>query len=219
MIRSVAQVGRSEGRTRRLATAALLVITLASLSGVASASTVDPSASWWIWAAGLRKGDPTCGVTGQGSLFFVSELAATQTCKVANGQTVLAAVINAEWSATEAKSAPSAFPAFCKQTAQSALLACANWQISHVTAKSATLDGKPTPISKLTSAAFNERWANNNYFGVKPGSTPAAAAGYYALLPPLTPGGHTLHVEGTAVFPPSQGGTFTAATTATLNQQ
>ena len=219
MIRSLARalvVGRAaRGRTRRLAVVSLLVIALASLSGVASASTVNtanqsPSAGWWIWAAGLHNGDPTCGVTQQGSLFFVSEIAPTQNCIVAHGQRVLAAVINFEWSATEAvQPANSAYPKICHHTAQSALLLCANWQISHVTATNATLDRKSFPIVRLTAAAFNETWADNNYFGVPAGSTPAAAAGYYVLLPPLTPGHHTLTVSGSADFTASLGFTYT----------
>ena len=210
MIRSFARalvVGRAaRGRTRRLATVSLLVIALASLSGVASASTVNtanqsPSADWWIWAAGLHNSDPTCGVTGQGSLFFVSEITPTQNCTVAHGQRVLAAVINFEWSATEAvQPANSAYPKICHGTAQLALLACAAWQVDHVTAKDATLDGRSVSVVKLIAAAFNETWADKNNFFVPAGPTRAAAAGYYVLLPPLTPGHHTLTVSGSADF-------------------
>ena len=229
MIRSLARalpVGRAaRGRTRRLATISLLVISLASFSGVASASTVNtanqsPSADWWIWAAGLPSGDPTCGVTGQGSLFFVSEIASTQKCTVASGQTVLAAVINFEWSATEAvQPANSAYPPICHVTAQSALLACANWQANQVTETNATLDGTPLPIVKLTASAFTETWAYNNYFGVPPGPTPAAAAGYYVLLPPLTRGSHTLKVSGSADFMATLGFTYTPTATIHLLQR
>src|SRR5690348_4748357 len=105
MIRSLARafvIGRAAiRRTRRLGTVSLLVVALVTLSGVASAGTVNsanqsPSANWWIWAAGLHTGDPTCGVTAQGSLFFVSEIPPPpkQNCIVAPRQRVLAAVIN-----------------------------------------------------------------------------------------------------------------------------
>ena len=222
-------VGRAaRGRTCLLAVVSLLVIPLASFSGVASASTVNtasqsPSADWWVWAAGLRSGDPTCGVTGQGSLFFVSEITPPNctVATVAHGQTVLAAVINFEWSKTEAvQAAGSSYPPICQQTAQSALLACANWQVNQVTAKKATLDGRPVTVDKLTADMFNETWAAKNYFGVKPGSTPAAAAGYYVQLPPLTPGSkHTLKVSGSANFRSTLGFIFKPEATVTLQQQ
>ncbi len=198
---------------------------LASLTGVASASAVQtaspsPSAAWWIWAAGLQQGDPTCGVTGQGSLFFVSELASPADCTVAPGQQVLAAVINFEWSKTEALQLNSAYPAFCQNPAQSALLACANWQAGHVRATSATLDGRRLPVVRLTAPAFTETWAFKNYFMVPQGQTPAAAAGYYVLLPPLTRGSYTLVVSGTVTdLPGLQPNPFTLGATIQLHQQ
>lgn len=214
-------------RTRLLAVVTLLVMPLVSLSGVASASAVQtaspsPSADWWIWAAGLHQGDPTCGVTGQGPLFFVSEIAPTADCTVAHGQQVLAAVINFEWSKTEALDPQlnSLFPAICQNPAQSRLLACANWQAGHVKATSATLDGRRLPVIRLTAPAFTETWADNDYFGVPPGQTPAAAAGYYVLLRPLPPGSYTLEVSGTVTkFPGIPGGTLTVTAKIQLHQE
>ncbi|MGZ4515930.1 MAG: hypothetical protein ACXVX5_14765 [Mycobacterium sp.] len=216
-----------------LAVITLVMIPLASLGGVASASTVNaasqsPSADWWIWAAGLQQGQPTCGVTGQGPLFFVSELTppSPNQCTVAHGQRVLAAVINFEWSKTEAQDPQlnSLFPpAICQDPAQAKLLACANWQAGHVTATSATLDGRRLPVIRLTAPAFTETWADGvdgNYFGVPPGPTPAAAAGYYVQLPPLTPGSHTLVVSGTVTnFPGLPTSPFTLGATITLHQE
>ena len=231
MIRSLARalaVGKGvRRRTRLLAVVTLLVMPLASLTGVASASAVQtaspsPSAAWWIWAAGLPQGSPTCGVTRQGPLFFVSELASPADCTVAHGQHVLAAVINFEWSKTEALDSQlnSAYPAFCQNPAQSALLACANWQASHVRATSATLDGRRLPVIRLTAPAFTETWAVNNYFLVPPGKTPAAAAGYYVLLPPLTRGSYTLVVSGTVTdLPGLPTNPFTLGATIQLHQK
>ncbi len=213
-------------RTRLLAVVTLLVMPLVSLTGVASASAAQtasrsPSAAWWIWAAGLQQGQPTCGVTGQGHLFFVSEIAPTADCTVAPRQQVLSAVINFEWSKTEAldPALNSAFPAICQNPAQSALLACANWQAGHVTATSATLNGKRLPVVRLTAATFTETWADSNYFGVPAGETPAAAAGYYVLLPPLAPGSYTLVVSGTITNFPGLPSPFTVGATIQLDQQ
>ena len=204
----------------------LLVMPMLSLSGVASASPVrtispSPSAAWWIWAAGLQQGQPTCGVTGQGPLFFVSELTSPQDCTVARGQQVLSAVINFEWSKTEAldPALNSAFPAICQDPAQPKLLACANWQAGHVTATSATLNGRRLPVVRLTAPAFTETWADGNYFGVPAGRTPAAAAGYYVLLPPLAPGSYTLVVSGTITNFPGAPSPFTVGATIQLHQE
>ena len=141
---------------------------------------------------------------------------------MAPGQQVLAAVINFEWSKTEALDAAlnSAFPAICQDPAQSALLACANWQAGHVTATSATLDGKPLPVVRLTAPAFTENWVKHNVFGVPPGPTPAAAAGYYVQLPPLAPGSYTLEVSGAVTnFPGTPTNPFTQEATIHLHQQ
>ena len=230
MIRSLARalaVGKGvRRRTRLLAVVTLLMVPLVSLTGVASASalqTASPSrsAAWWIWAAGLQQGQPTCGITGQGPLFFVSELTSPQDCTVARGQQVLAAVINFEWSKTEAldPNLNSAYPAICQDPAQAKLLACANWQAGHVTATSATLDGRRLPVVRLTAPAFTETWADNNYFGVPPGPTPAAAAGYYVQLPPLTRGSHTLVVSGTVTNFPGLPSPFTLGATIQLHQE
>ena len=230
MIRALARalvVVSARYRIRMLAVITLVMIPLASLGGVASASTVNaasqsPSADWWIWAAGLQQGQPTCGVTGQGPLFFVSELASPADCTGAHGQRVLAAVINFEWSKTEAQDPQlnSLFPpAICQDPAQAKLLACANWQAGHVTAKSATLDGRRLPVVRLTAPAFTETWADNKYFLVPAGPTPAAAAGYYVQLPPLTPGSHTLVVSGTVTNFPGLQSPSTLGATITLHQE
>ena len=231
MIRSLAQalaVGKGVSRRARLlAVASLLVMPLVSLGGVATASAAQaapssPSADWWNWAAGLTPTDPTCGVTGQGPLFFVSEFASVS-CTVAPGQQVLAAVINFEWSRTEARTPAlnSFFPAFCQNPAQPALLACVAWQAGHVTATSATLDGRPLPVVQLTAPVFTENWVKDNVFGVPAGRTGAAAVGYYVQLPPLAPGSYTLVVSGTASnFPSPQGpGDVTVGATIQLNQE
>ena len=231
MIRSLARtlaVGKGvRRRTSLLAAVVTVLMPLLSLSGVASAGVVQnppsssPTAAWWIFAAGLQQGQPTCGVTGQGRLFFVSEIASTQDCTVGHKQHVLAAVINFEWSKTEATDPQlnSAFPAFCQDPKQSALLACARFQADHVSATSATLNGSPLPVIKLTAGIFTETWAANNNFGVPPGPTPAAAVGFYVLLPPLAPGSYTLVVSGTVTNFPGIPTPFTEEATIQLDQE
>jgi hypothetical protein len=88
-----------------------------------------------------------------------------------------------------------------------------------VTETKAILDGTPVPVVKLTAAAFSEKWAKHNYFGVNPGPTPAAAAGYYVLLPPLATGHHTLKVSGSADFRNTLGFKYTPKATVDLLQQ
>ena len=76
-----------------------------------------------------------------------------------------------------------------------------------------------TAGTAMDAAAFSEKWTKNNYFGVNPVPTPAAAAGYYVLLPPLATGHHTLKVSGSADFRNTLGFKYTPKATVDLLQQ
>jgi len=86
------------------------------------------------------------------------------------------------------------------------LKAQAKANIDSVTSKSATLDGQPVEIFRSTSPTFDYTVPDQNsiydYFG-SVGSQfegqikPAVADGYWAYIPPLTPGQHVLKFAST----------------------
>jgi hypothetical protein len=64
-----------------------------------------------------------------------------------------------------------------------------------------TLDGEALTIgegNRVTTPGFNVILPADNLYGVAPQEVrPVVTDGYYVVLPPLTAGTHTLHVEGT----------------------
>jgi hypothetical protein len=72
------------------------------------------------------------------------------------------------------------------------------------------------PVSQCSARWFSVTLPNDNLFGLTAGTyTPAVADGVYLLLPPLTPGRHTITFGGTGYL----SGTFSQDTTYNLTVQ
>jgi hypothetical protein len=58
---------------------------------------------------------------------------------------------------------------------------------------------------RAQSPLFNLTFSNGNLGGVAPGPSQGVADGFCAILPPLTPGIHTIHFKAVAVQPATTG--------------
>ena len=137
---------------------------------------------------------------------------ATRSCTISSEQSILVPLINVECSTIEGNG----------ETA-SELTSCARAFGDRFTSIHLKIDGKPVVPTKrfrVTSGEFTFTMAENNPFGVAPpedstvvlpATTSAVSDGYWALIPPLPVGTHTITFGGK--YPP---GKFTTEATYTL---
>jgi hypothetical protein len=182
----------------------------------ASGTASELAAAWWQWAlsepvaknplAGSYKGGPQCDgqplSDTQGKRWFLagtfSAGPVVRTCTVPVGTQLFFPVFNNIWINTEpdetAKLAHREARKFTKS-----MLADPEFSMS------VTVDGKVVKSNRIVRAEsppglFTVTVPKNNLFGaaLRAGSYPAAADGFWAALPPLSRGKHTIHIEMSA---------------------
>jgi hypothetical protein len=169
------------------------------------------SAAWWRWAFAEPApqspiADTTgalCGVDQTEKVFFLagssSSAPLTRSCTVRPGTALFFPTLDTECSFLEGNGSTVAD-----------LRACATGIIDLVTPPThVTVDGSPVGVVRAQSPPFTVTFATNNAFGVPGGTTTSVADGYYALLLPLPPGLHTIHITAEApTIPFSQDVTY-----------
>jgi hypothetical protein len=88
------------------------------------------------------------------------------------------------------------------------LRACAVDPNNGVTHLELTIDGvniQGLEKDRAQSPLFNFTFSNNNLGGVTPGPTQGVADGFWAIVPPLSSGNHTIHFKAIAVQPATTG--------------
>jgi hypothetical protein len=171
------------------------------------------AADWWTWALSqpvetnpvLDTTGEQCAVGQNGRVWFLagsfSSDPVTRQCSVRAGTGLLIPVINEFYCALASDPEEQQTEAYARS------------QVADVedtaSGLSLTVDGRP--VSRLTyeeSEVFSVVLPADNIFGLPEGTLldPCVDAGYYALVPPLSVGEHTLRIEGTF-------GTFTVDVT------
>lgn len=192
-----------------------LVLTAGSVAFAAGEVRADPghgqlgalSGQWWQWALSIPAvsnplADPNdsklCGVGQSGPVWFLGGTLdgspARRSCTVPPGVALLIPAVNAECSTAESP----------ELTTPRALRACAVDLIDHVTEATARVDGRRLPLKRVVSPLVHVTLPPGNVLGLVdplPNPSPSVGDGYYALVPPLSPGRHTIKVAATAVFP------------------
>lgn len=165
------------------------------------------SGQWWQWALSIPAvsnplADPNdsklCGVGQSGPVWFLGGTLdgspARRSCTVPPGVSLLIPALNAECSTAESP----------ELTTPRALRACAIDLIDHVTEATAKLDGRRLPLSRVVSPLVYLALPPGNTLGLVnplPNPSPSVGDGYYAFVPPLSPGRHTIKLAAKAVFP------------------
>ena len=169
----------------------------------------DLAAEWWQWTLSVPPGespilDPTrvkCMVGQHGPIWllpgsFGGEV--TRTCTVPAGKVLVVPVINFMFFDT---------PNACGQGPDpiplSEMREIADAAIDGATGISATFDGQPVAnLRRVRSRVFELTLPEDNLFDVActgglPGGVYATAIddGFYAVIKPLKPGNHTLHLQ------------------------
>lgn len=189
------------------------------------------SASWWQWRISIPVPDKgmasqaNCDQRQRGPVFYLSGTAGTdevgpvqRLCTVPYGKSLFFPLINIANVQTE--------PNETARMLWDQVHDDAGWK---VVAVNATVDDKPLPGLSIDNGVYRgcagpERGCfpgsfpviapKGNIFGIKPGwHNPNIADGYYALLPPLSRGTHTIAFSGEAAI---GGGPFTQDVTYTL---
>ena len=214
----------SAGLSRLVWTLVLALASVALTAGTASAAPPDanrqqgppstanvgaPSpeltAQWWQSFMPLNEGPSAldrCDV-GTDDVVFLAGTAggsATRSCTISSEQSILVPLINVECSTIEGNG----------ETA-SELTSCARAFGDRFTSIHLKIDGKPVVPTKrfrVTSGEFTFTMAENNPFGVAPpedstvvlpATTSAVSDGYWALIPPLPVGTHTITFGGSTL--------------------
>ena len=118
--------------------------------------------------------------------------AATRSCSIRHGQALLVPLINSECSFAEPEACPAdTLAELRKVTRQTA---------DRFTGLFLTIDGVEIPDLddlRVSTSVFAFAATAGNAFNVPPGPTLSFADGYWALIPPLRPGRHTVSFGGT----------------------
>ena len=202
-------------RSKVLRSIAVGVILAALLLGPAAAVAAPPAARkppapltalWWQTVLSMP-GDPLdrCDLGTRDVVFLAGTTggAATRSCTIPAGTSILVPLINVECSRAEGNGDTPA-----------ELRACARGFADQFTDLSLTIDGVAVAglqQFRIHSQVFRFTAAEGNVFGVPAGTTRSVADGYWALIRPLSPGTHTVSFGG--AFPP---GGFTTLVTYTL---
>jgi hypothetical protein len=162
------------------------------------------AADWWTWALSQPVAtnpvlDPTgehCAVGQQGNVWFLagtfSSGAVTRECTVPAGTALLIPVINVFYCAL-AVDPP-------EQQTEEYVRAQVAFVEDTATGLSITVDGQTVPrLTYEESELFSVVLPADNLFGLPTGTvaSPCVDAGYYALIPPLSVGEHTIRIQGT----------------------
>jgi hypothetical protein len=188
---------------------------------VLGATIGEWSARWWQWALGIPApinpmADTTganCGVGQQGPVWFLAGWwgppvdGVERTCTIPKAKSIFFPIANYVWVQTSGDD-PANTEADYRQcvsgiSAPDNPLGCVG--IAAVAGDlEATLDGVPvvfdyrTPIVRAQSPLFIVRWPLDNIFGLDPAletcpkCRETVSDGFWVMLPPLTPGVHTL---------------------------
>jgi hypothetical protein len=181
-----------------------------------AAPSPELTAKWWQSFMPLNTGTSAldrCDI-GTADVVFLAGTAggsATRSCTISSNKSILIPLINVECSTIEGNGETAA-----------QLTSCARAFGDRFTALHFKVDGRPVVPSKrfrVTSQEFTFTMAKNNPFGVAPqdenvvlpATTASVSDGYWALIPPLPVGTHTITFGGK--YPP---GKFTTEVTYTL---
>jgi hypothetical protein len=162
------------------------------------------AADWWVWALSqpvttnpvLDTTGEHCDVAQQGNVWFLagtfSSGSVTRDCTVPAGTALLIPVINSFYCAL-AEDPP-------EQQTEEYVRAQVAFVEDTASGLSLTVDGRT--VRRLTyeeSEFFSVVLPADNLFGLPAGTVanPCADAGYYALVPPLSVGEHTIRIQGT----------------------
>jgi hypothetical protein len=162
------------------------------------------AADWWVWALSqpvttnpvLDTTGEHCEVAQQGNVWFLagtfSSGSVTRDCTVPAGTALLIPVINSFYCAL-AEDPP-------EQQTEEYVRAQVAFVEDTASGLSLTVDGRT--VRRLTyeeSEIFSVVLPADNLFGLPAGTVanPCADAGYYALVPPLSVGEHTVRIQGT----------------------
>lgn len=164
------------------------------------------TALWWQTFLSLS-GNPLdrCDLGSRDVVFLAGTTggAATRSCTIPAGTSILVPLINVECSTAEGNGDTPA-----------ELRACVRGFADQFTDLSLTIDGVAVADLqrfRVHSPVFQFTAAQGNVFGVPAGTTRSVADGYWVLIRPLSPGTHTVSFGG--AFPP---GGFTTFVTYTL---
>jgi hypothetical protein len=197
---------------RLVAVSVLLVsLLLAPTAAVAAPPQVKKpppplTALWWQTVLSIS-GNPLdrCDLGTRDVVFLAGTTggAATRSCTIPAGSSILVPLINVECSTAEGNGDTPA-----------ELRACARGFVEQFSDLSLTIDGVAIADLRrfrVQSPVFQFTAAEGNVFGVPAGTTRSVADGFWVLIRPLSPGTHTISFGG--AYPP---GPFTTFVTYTL---
>ena len=192
----------------RLVAVSVLLVSL--LLGATAAVAAPPqvkkpppplTALWWQTFLSIS-GNPLdrCDLGTRDVVFLAGTTggAATRSCTIPAGTSILVPLINVECSTAEGNGDTPA-----------ELRACARDVAEQFTDLSLTIDGvaiADLQRFRVHSPVFQFTAAEGNVFGIPPGTTRSVADGFWVLIRPLSPGTHTISFGG--VFPPQGFTTF-----------
>lgn len=210
---------------RKLSRRMLLLVTMVAIMGMAGSASAsvklqreaygmslgDWSAAWWQYVLAIPAADnPAADATGDkcdvgqenGKIFFLagnftSDSTVTRTCTIPAGRTLIIPIVNTECSTVEE---PPFFGANEKE-----LRVCAPTGMDGVDLSSLTLiiDGKPVKNLadyRAQSPVFTFYLPPDNIFNLAEGRGSAVSDGFWAIVPPLSSGSHTVSFGGTIVL-------------------
>lgn len=176
----------------------------------------DWTQRWWRWDLSIPVGaDPTsdtegvnCGINQTGPVWFLAgplQPSYSRTCVVPVGRPILSAVVafidDFPCPNPDFKPAPG-------QSLEDFLRADVGPYMDAVTLASATLDGKPLKVRRVTSSLFGFTGAASlsAYDPCITGSPQLGVSdGYWVAIEPPAPGTHTLQIRSSSPFGESEG--------------
>jgi len=190
----------------------------ADRSGQVLGATIGEwSAEWWTWLLQIPADrnplfDPDgsfCAEAQRGPVWFLAGSwigEAERTCAIPKGSSIFFPIANYVWVQTSGDDPANTETDYrqCVSGIPGGVLGCGDGIAAVAGDLEATLDGEPivfdyrTPIVRSQSPLFMVRWPLNNVFGVDPAlqncanCRQAVSDGFWVMLPPLSPGVHTL---------------------------
>jgi hypothetical protein len=182
--------------------AAVLLLAAVALGLVAPAANAVPEKKLdanlaALWTTVLQtpapqnpfgSGDPASACLNLGGTVAPFGPSSAESCTVKPGTKIFVAASSVECSTFEGNG-----------TAEAQLRACAR-ETDVTVAPSVTLDGRSLPVNEVETRLLNIVLPHNNIFGQPAGTTGLSVGhGWAVLLHPLTPGTHTIVIDGPAV--------------------